>query len=200
MQVPDGKAKSACIIASRLEQSPVNERDRVYAALRASVAQALSSAELDLFDAPRARRKSLVEAHLAILRAFAKAVGAAFNWPSTEEYPDIVVDGRLEGAFQPDGNPDTGRLRFCIGRSEQVSEGDDRFVAVIRDLWFPAEIQAHGYGACLIQGLICLWRTMGVEEVRASSNTPAGIVAFNRWGFEPQEQDVNGFTPFVYSL
>jgi hypothetical protein len=105
---------AACIIASRLEQSPDNERDRVCAALKASVAQALTSAELDLFDAPGAERKPLVDAHLAILRTFAEAVGAAFTRRNTQQYPDIVIDGRLEGAFQPTGSPDTGRLRFAL--------------------------------------------------------------------------------------
>jgi hypothetical protein len=183
-----------------LERSIDNERDHVCAAFEASVAQALTSEELDLFDAPGAGRKPLVEAHLAILRAFAEAVGAVFNRRNTEQYPDIVIDGRLEGAFQPAGSPDTGRLRFCIGRTEQVNDGDGRFVALIRDLWFPQEIQAHGYGACLIRNLVRLWRTMGVDEVRAFSDTPAGIAAFNRWGFQPRETDVNGFTPFVYSV
>jgi hypothetical protein len=153
------------------------------------------------FDELGQAKSSVVDAHVAVLTAFAETVSASFESVQTETEPDVMVCGWLEGPFALGGRDD-GKLRFYVGRGVMATgaEDDRGLVANIRDLWLPRELQCQGYGRSLVEALMRLWRAIGIEEVRAHAVTDAGRAAFLRWGFTRGEEDYNGHTPFTLCL
>jgi hypothetical protein len=172
-----------------------------HARLASVVDAAIGASWVRAFDELGEAKSCVVDAHVAVLTAFAETISAAFESVQTETEPDVMVSGRLEGTFAPGGRDD-GKLRFYLGRDVMATgaEDDRRLVANIRDLWLPRELQCQGYGRYLVATLMRLWRAIRIEEVRAHAVTDAGRAAFLRWGFTRGEEDYNGHTPFTFRL
>lgn len=128
-------------------------------------------------------------------------MGASLASVETQTNPDVMVRGQLVGPFSS-GGLDDGKLRLYIGRKLMATgdEDDHTLVANVRDLWLHRELQRQGYGRCLVEVLMLVWRAVEVEEVRAVAATEAGRAAFARWGFAQGKEDENGHVPYVLRL
>jgi GNAT superfamily N-acetyltransferase len=129
-----------------------------------------------------AGRSLVVDTHIAGMRAWADAVGTELEVRRAYSQPAGLVEAWLRGPFEIE-RPDTGKIRALIGRTVAVTgdEADKRLLASLHDLWLPPELQRQGYGRLLVEALVSLWRTLNIEEARATAVTHASRVAFVNW-------------------